>query len=309
MREKKNLGARLANGLSKRILHARKYLYQNLKWLDSQGPARIVFVFGCQRSGTTLMQRIFDQDFNTKVYGEFDAKVYAEYGEAGRSGLGKHFRLKPLEEVKAVMDLNRARLIVAKPIVETQNALKLLAYFPGSKALFMYRNYAAVASSNLKRFGRMNGVNNLWPVVNGATPNWRSEGVPQEVRSIVAARFHEEMNPHDAAALFWFVRNRFFFDLGLDRHASVMPLRYEDLLRSPAEVIARVYRFVGAPCPPAGAMLVRGASSGKGKDVKLSADVDRLCRDLLERLDRANAQASIADRLPLEGGVARMQLA
>jgi hypothetical protein len=133
MSETKPLGDRLVNGISKRILHAR-----NLKSLDSQQPKRIVFIFGCQRSGTTLMQQIFDKDFNTKVYGEFDAKVYGEYSETGRSANGKHFRLKPLEEVKAVMDRDRARLIVAKPIVETQNALKLLAYFPGSKALFMY---------------------------------------------------------------------------------------------------------------------------------------------------------------------------
>jgi hypothetical protein len=302
----KPLGDRLVNGISKRILHARKYLYQNLKSLDSQEPKKIVFIFGCQRSGTTLMQQIFDKDFNTKVYGEFDAKVYGEYSETGRSANGKHFRLKPLEEVKAVMDRDRARLIVAKPIVETQNALKLLAYFPGSKALFMYRNYAAVASSNLKLFGRMNGINNLWPIVNGASPNWRSEGVRQEIRAMVAARFHENMNPYDAAALFWYVRNRFFFDLALDQHPSVMPFRYEDLLRSPADMIARVYHFVGMECPPAGAPLVRGASSGNGKDVKLSPDIDRLCRDLLARLDHAFAQAGTSgERVARHAAVAR----
>jgi hypothetical protein len=291
----RNRGRRLVKAISKRILHAGKYVHQNLISPDSQEPRKIAFIFGCQRSGTTLMQQIFDRDFGTKVYGEFDAKIYGEYSEANRSANGKHFRLKPLEEVKAVIDRDRARLIVAKPIVETQNALELLAYFPGSKALFMYRNYAAVASSNLKRFGRMNGVNNLWPIVNGARPNWRAEGVPQEIRAMVAARFQETMNPHDAAALFWYVRNRFFFDLGLDQHPSVMPLRYEDLVRNPADVMARVYRFLGKEWRPAGATLVHGASSGGGKDVELSADVDRLCRDLLVRLDHAFAQAWTSD--------------
>jgi hypothetical protein len=304
MSQTKPLGDRLVNGISKRILHARKYLYQNLKPLDSQQPKRIVFIFGCQRSGTTLMQQIFDRDFHTKVYGEFDAKVYAEYSEAGRSANGKHFRLKPLEEVKAVMDRDRARLIVAKPIVETQNALKLLAYFPGSKALFMYRNYAAVASSNLKLFGRMNGINNLWPIVNGASPNWRSEGVRQEIRAMVAARFHEDMNPYDAAALFWYVRNRFFFDLGLDRHPAVKPFKYEALVRDPSGMIRRVYRLVDREPPRARGTVVRG-EAGSRKEIKLSADIDQLCRELLERLDRAFADAwTSGDRVRLDAPVA-----
>jgi len=230
------------------------------------------------------MQEIFDKDL--------DAKVYREYSEISRSEKRqRNVRLKPLEDVKAVIDRDRARLIVAKPIVETQNALKLLAYFPGSKGLFIYRHYAAVASSNLKLFGQINGINNLRPIVNDEGANWRAEGVPREIRAMVCARFRETMNPYDAAALFWYVRNRFFFDLGLDRHPSVKPFRYEDLVRDPAEMIGRAYDFVGMECPHSGAALVHGASSGKGKEVKLSADIDQLCRELLERLDAAHAQA------------------
>ena len=119
---------------------------------------------------------------------------------------------------------------------------------------------------------------------------------------MVAARFHESMDPYDAAALFWYVRNRFFFDLGLDRDSSVMPLRYEDLVRDPATVIGRVYRFVGARSSRAGATLVHGDSAAKGKDVKLSPDIEALCRELLARLDRAHARTWSAGSANASGG-------
>lgn len=281
---------RLVKAVSKRVFHAGKLLYQGLRSLGSREPKRILFIFGCQRSGTTLLQRIFDEDL--------DARVYGEFSEISQSGRTENVRLRRLEEVKSIIDRDRARLVVAKPIVETQNALKLLEFFAGSKALFPYRHYAAVVSSNLRLFGRMNGINNLRPIVNGESGNWRAEGLPQELRALVAARFRDGMNPYDAAALFWYLRNRFFFDLGLDRHPAVMPLRYEDLVRDPSGTIEGVYRFLGMDCPRAGAALVRGESSGRAKGIELSADIEQLCRELLGRLDRACARAWNSDSHP-----------
>jgi hypothetical protein len=277
----RNFGEPVLRAVATRLFYASKYVYQTLSALRSEAPKRILFIFGCQRSGTTLMQQIFDRDFNAKVYGEFSAITRTRPGS-------RNVRLRALEEVRAIFDRDHARLIVAKPIAETQNARRILAHFPGAKAVFIYRHYAAVASSNLKLFGQMNGIKNLRAIVRGDVQNWRADGVSEEVRAMVAARFDEGMNPYNAAALFWYVRNRFFFDLGLDRLPSVMLLRYEDLARDPSGAIERVYRFIGAPCSPAGAMLVRADSAGRDTGLRLSPDIEALCRDLLARLDRAH---------------------
>jgi hypothetical protein len=271
------------------VLRARKYVYQSLSPSAAQQPQRIVFIFGCQRSGTTLMQHIFDRDLDAKVYGEFSPAVYGRYAETASPGSARHFRLKPLDEVKAVFERDRARLIVVKPIVETQNAPRVLGFFPGAKALFLYRHYAAVAASNLKNFGRANGISDLRPIVLGEAANWRAEGVAPEVRALVTQRFRDDMNPYDAAALFWYVRNRFFFDLALDRHAAVKPFKYEQLVQDPSGMVERVYRFVGKARPPASDTLVRGEPRGKAGDVRLTPDVEALCAELLARLDRAFA--------------------
>ena len=280
-------GARLGSATSKRAFAARKYVHQHLTALRSHEPRRLLFILGCQRSGTSLMQWAFEKDL--------DVKAYHEYSEISGPEEGKHIRLQPLDKVRAILDRDRARLIVAKPLVETQNAHSLLSYFREAKAVFLYRNHAAVAASNLKTFGVRNGINNLRPIVDGDTANWRAEGVPPDVRELVTARFREDMKPHDAAALFWYVRNRFFFDLGLDRHPSVMLLRYEDLVREPVRMLQRVYRFTGMNSEAVGASLVHGESIGKGQDIELSEDVRDLCAGLLERLHAVNAMSLAAE--------------
>ncbi|HEV3007640.1 MAG TPA: sulfotransferase [Burkholderiales bacterium] len=298
----KAAGARLARAAAKRAFHARKYLYQRLSAFGLPREKRILFILGCQRSGTTLMQNVFDADLGARVYGEFSAIT--------RTAKTPNLRLRPLEEVKSILEGDPARFVVAKPICETQNALRLLGFFPGAKALFLYRHYAAVASSNLREFGQRNGINNLRPIVAGESGNWRSEGVPPEVRALVVARFHEQMNPYDAAALFWYVRNRFFFDLRLDGHPAVLPLRYEDLLRAPTGAMEGIYRFVGAPFVPRGVGLVRPEPAGRPR-IELSADIEQLCAGLLERLDRASARAwdtrAAVEDLPTSGKIAVVQ--
>lgn len=287
----KNLPDKLLRAISRKGLHAGKLLYRMLRAPGASEASRVLFIFGCQRSGTTLMQELFDRDFDARVYPEFDPRVYGRTAERQGRESTRHFRLKPLEQVREVLARERARLVVVKPIVETQNARELLAFFPQAKALFIYRHYAAVAASDLKTFGIRNGIDNLRPLVNGESSNWRAQGVASGVRAEIQARFHERMDPYDAAALFWYARNRFFFDLGLERHAAVKPLRYEWLVQDASAAMESIYRFVGLPCPSAVAALVHGQSSGNGRHVRLSADVERLCDELLQRLDRASAQA------------------
>ena len=198
-----------------------KEIYQLLK-LRSSHKKTVLFIVGCQRSGTSLTIQIFDRDLNTKVY--------EELSKLSSNDLRNKIRLNPLESVKKVVDKNKVPLIVSKPLVETQNSLKLLNYFQGSKALWMYRHYKDVASSNLTLFGIENGINNLRPIVENDSQNWRSENVPENVRKVVFDHFSEDMNPYDAA-----VRKDHLFrrsvltedDLRIiDREAGEMNRRY-----------------------------------------------------------------------------------
>jgi hypothetical protein len=261
-----------------------KQLYQMSKYQPGERKA-LLFILGFQRSGTTLMLRIFERDLNTKIYGEFSIL----------SSLDKerHIRLNPLPMVKEVIDKDRAPLIIVKPLVETQNATKLFDYFKEAKGLWMYRHYKDVISSAISRFGARRG-DALRCIVDRIPNNWRSENVPDAMREIVLKHFSEEMNPYDAAALFWFVRNNFFFHLNLDKNPAVMICKYEDLVISPLTIMRQVYDFVGCPFPGEKAVTeVHASSVKKGANIELSPEIELLCQEMWDKLNKVYQAAEV----------------
>jgi len=267
---------RIKNALSKRARTVSKRVYQSVRWRGLERP-KILMIVGCQRSGTTLMSRLFDADRDCRVFGEFSV-----LSAVGKDGI----RLNPLPDVAAVVSRVPAPLVVMKPLVETQRLRTLLNYFPHAKGLFMYRRFADVASSDLKKFGARNAIDNIRPIAQGDTHNWRSAGASSAVRAQIAHFFSEDMNPNDAAALFWYARNQLYYDLDLPGHSEVMLCRYEHLATEPAAVLQRVYHFAGVACPDlTHTRQVHSSSVSKGKSLELLPEVRALCEQLQERLD------------------------
>ena len=256
----------------------RKNFYQAL--LPREAQKRILFIVGCQRSGTTLMYRIFYKDLNAKCYGEFS--VLSSQDKL------KRLRLNPLDIVSKEFGKVRAPFIVLKPLVESQNLPKLLDYFDDSKAMWMFRHYKDVAASNLARFGSENGIDDIRPIVNNEPGNWRSEHLSGDVRETITKYFSEDMNLHDAAVLFWYARNSLFFDLGLDNAPRVFMCKYHDLVMQPGLMMRSVYEHIGQPYP--GDMIIRDVhaqSLKKGRAILLSPEVEALADAMMTRLDAA----------------------
>lgn len=248
---------------------------------DPTQKQQLLFIIGCQRSGTTLMTRLFNRDLNALVYPEHSAL-------SAQDKLDK-LRLNPLPQVKKRIEATHFPLVVLKPLVETQNSCQLLDFFEDSKALWMFRDYRDVALSNIRRFGLNNGIKNLRYIVQEQEDNWRVEKLDPEYRLLVNRYFSEEMNPYDAAALFWIVRNSFFFTQELAAHPAVMMLRYRDLVTDPLTRMTAVYQFIQRPFP--GERLVQEVhqtSLGNGQaQIDLSPEIQSLCHDMLARLEAA----------------------
>ena len=148
----------------------------------------------------------------------------------------------------------------------------------------MYRRSPDVARSDMAKFGTRNGVDNLRPIVAGDAHNWRSAGASRTVQELARRFWSEDMNPNDAAALFWYARNQLFFDLDLANHPAVMLCQYEYLTQHPSAFMRRIYDFVGADCPHV-LDTAKVRPPGAAKPLELLPEIRLECEQLQARLD------------------------
>lgn len=267
----------------RRALRARNRAYHAVR-TTSPAERRTILVVGCQRSGTTLMLDVFDEDARCLSFAEFS--VLSGMGEKG-------IRLRPLPEVKAHIERLRAPITVLKPLVESQHTPRLLDGLPNARAVWMFRGFESVAVSNVTYFGHDNAGRDLRLLLTNDPPNWRGEVVPDEIRAVVEEHYAPNMSPHDAAALFWWARNRLFFDLGLDERPDVFLCEYEALVAAPRQVMHSIYEFCDLD-PPARdtTRRIHSKARDRGSSSVIGAEVRAICEELHARLvDCARAHA------------------
>lgn len=266
------------------LIYMLKFLYQKLFYF-TRPEQQVLMIIGCQRSGTSLVNRVFARDFNTSVYRESSCLSSNDSTHSGKYRL----RLNSFQSLESDLAKDWAPTIVLKPLVETQNILSLLDYFPQSKALWMYRNYRDVVNSFLNKFSQNVGIRNLKAIVEGNDEFWYSESVPSSVRSTVVQYYSDNILPADAIALFWYVRNSFFYELELDINPRVMMCRYEQMVEYPNQFINQLYSFLGKKFSIQNAWEINSNSISKGKSIEISADISHLCDGLLDKLDQSFA--------------------
>ncbi|MGI9225475.1 MAG: sulfotransferase domain-containing protein [Woeseiaceae bacterium] len=264
-------------------IYVRKLAHQAL----SSRPERhsILAVLGCQRSGTSVMSRVFFRDLDVVVFREKSVLT------GGAEGL----RYLPFDELNAYLAKQRAPFIVFKMLVESQRARDFLNTVDGARVVWLFRNYRDIVNSNLTKFGIRNGIDDLRPIVNEEEDNWRSEACSEETRNTIRKYFSESMNPRDAAALFWYARNRLYFEQELFRDNRVMLMEYENFVRNPASTMRQMYELCDRPYP--GDYLVAEVATGsisKGRNIDLSPEVDELCNNMLTRLQDAARNSDIS---------------
>lgn len=268
---------------SDKALKLKKAVYRRLR--KKTNKKVILFIVGCQRSGTTLMTKLLEKNINTKIFGEFSELSSID---------SQKIRLNPLHLVEDVIENSNYPIVVLKPLVESQNLIELLDYFKSSKALWMFRNYKDVASSHIKKWGINNGINNLRPIAMNYVNNWRNENLSEHTRQLVLNYFSEKMNPHDAAALFWYTRNILFFEQGLQKNYEVNLCKYEDLVFNPHIIIKAIYSFIGFNYQEDRSIaMIYSSSVDKGKSFSLSPEIERLCDGLYKKLDTIYYQQHI----------------
>jgi glycosyltransferase involved in cell wall biosynthesis len=234
---------------------------------------RLGFVFGCQRSGTKMVMRVLDQSPDTRIFHENHASAFSD------------FQLRSERTVRALVALNPAPVQVFKPICDSQHADRILDQHQGSRGVWVFRHFDDVANSAVVKWDE-HQRDLIQAVVDGdlETWGWRTARLPDEVVADIRRVAADDLSPHEAAALFWYMRNAFFFALELDRDPRVMLVRYADLVERPSPTFRELFDFLGAPFDEEHVAQVRGSSIGRRPPPELRPEIRALCEGLHERL-------------------------
>ena len=96
---------------------------------------RAAFIFGCQRSGTTMLLDVLGRSPSTETFGEGDPRVM------------RGFRLLPPNVLDPLLGGRTDRVLVLKPICDSQWGDALLRRYDDSRALWIYRGVRDVVGS------------------------------------------------------------------------------------------------------------------------------------------------------------------
>lgn len=207
------------------------------QWLDApddqvSAPA---FVLGCQRSGTSLIADLLGSLPQSWCWPEHNSIAY------------EAFRLRSPATVALLTRLTPARLVVFKPVCDAHLGDRILDAHPDARAVWVVRGWRAVAQSCVDKWGSHHKDVLLKLARNeGADVSWRGERIPDAIQAQITALATDDMPDEAGAALFWYLRNTFYFSLALDADPRVTLLRYDDLVRDPVATLAPVLAHLGA---------------------------------------------------------------
>ena len=213
------------------------YRAQWRAWLRPFGKTQPVFVFGCQRSGTTALARMLGLGSEVRRYEEGDPAYFIREDAP---------RLLDLEMVATRLEAERNRFTLIKPLCESQRANELLDRFPHAQIVWIFRHYSACIASHVRYYrGQHDAVEYVQDIVNPAANSWKCVGLTMQARARLAVYQHVQLTPESAYAIYWLARNLLYFNIV--RSGRVHLVNYEDLIGAPEAQSKQIFGALGVP--------------------------------------------------------------
>ena len=235
-----------------------------------------VLVFGVQRSGTNMVTRGFRSSPAFEVFNENDKRAFLD------------FRLRPLDEVAALVSGSRHRWVLLKPLCDSHRAAELLEALSGpapARAMWVHRQVDSRVRSAVAKFGDAN-LQALRAIGAGKGDGlWQAGGLSQDNLRLIQSFDLDAMSPVSASALFWFIRNSLFFELGLYRRNDVLAVSYDRLVRAPDEVTRQICDFLGCPWDKGFSAHIQRRESSDAAPLGIDPTIRDHCNRLQERFD------------------------
>jgi len=251
----------------------RKWRWRRSHGVDG-GTAMPVWLVGVQRSGTNMVVRGLEESPEVEVHNENDGAAF------------EHFRLRGDAAVQRIVLSSRHRYVLFKPLCDSHRVDELLALdtpTPG-RAIWAYRGVDARVRSALAKFGDAN-LRVLTEIAAGRAGDlWQAQRLSPDSMQLIRSFDWGSTSPASAAALFWYVRNSLFFDLGLDRRDDVLLSSYDALVADPEAGTRALAAFLGMAWHAGLAGHIERRDAGTAAPVDLDPRVRRLCDGLESRL-------------------------
>ena len=231
-----------------------------------------LFVTSVQRSGTNLLMRILDRSWETPVFHDSDPRAYEE------------FELRSKDVLRGLIARSPTEFVAFKPLLNADQLSDLLSEHRPAKAMWIFRDCFDVVNSLIQKWpgGGCSFVNSL--IENGPGSDWRSRGMTEFSYETVLNCSNGHIDDASGYALFWWVRNKLFFDQNLHHDSQVLAVFYESLVKEPALTVSTISQFCGFPCLKSMERLPQAGSVCRQKPPVLDSSVRDLCETMAEKL-------------------------
>jgi hypothetical protein len=162
---------------------------------------------------------------------------------------------------------------------------------PG-RALWAFRDYETRARSAVAKFGAANRTLLAELAAGRGLDRWQARGLSGERLDELRLLEPGRLDPHSAAALFWYLRNGLYFDLGLAGRADIRLLSYERVVAAPSEELRSACTFLGPAWEPQFAARIDTRTLDRREALDLDPRVRSRCDELTARLDEQAAAES-----------------
>jgi len=246
---------------------------------------RIVWVFGCQRSGTTMLRSFIGFDPRVNDQGEGDPPFFWQTPVEDP----RYIRLIPDAEIERLVRAQTSEVVLIKPLHDSQRAAELLRRFQRSKGIWIFRHYHEVILSHINYYrGRYDPLPYLRDLLELNPGSWKAEALGEEMRAFIIQHRHLATTPTAGYALFWLARNSLLFQ---QEHPDLITLDYDTLVVRAADALALLSQFVGLDLDARYAQFPQRRERPKELPDALPPVLKEACEMMLERLRARSALA------------------
>ncbi|WP_022948486.1 sulfotransferase [Methylohalobius crimeensis] len=252
------------------LLLARKPIFQWIQRMDQQ-QARVLFVAGVQRSGTNMLMDVLERSLQTEVFHERDPRAFVNY------------HLRDIPHIQELVKRSRAEVVVLKCLMESQKLRDLLATFPQSRGVWMFRHYNDVVNSMIKSF-RNQAAQVKRIARDKNSDGWLGEQMSDETHNLVVRLTRSELDDANAAAIQWYFRNIRFFEQDFADDQRVELVHYDTLVKRPEEEVQRLFTAHHLKFSKSITKFINSRSICLHNAPTLRQDVTDICDQLYTRL-------------------------